>query len=251
MQRLIDQLAAVTESIVQQLHPLARLLAEATKPGGELHSFVKGMALYAAISNVSEDSGWLPHQTVPFEQMLRDCRADRRRFSEMVSDYYENHGNVVLDSIVRRLAEYSIDDEARATMVEAVDAYNSGLHRCVCRVLLPEIERIVREELLGVARVSTLRESEFHDFLNKHHLEDFILTGPSDLVLFGRLSKHVFRYVKSRHQVEQESTPNRHAATHGWLSYSSNKNSLNTIICADYVYRLVTVLGKTRGHAMC
>jgi hypothetical protein len=40
--------------------------------------------------------------------------------------------------------------------------------------------------------------------------------------------------------------PNRHAATHGWAVYDSVRDSLNTIICADYVYRVATALKRRK-----
>ena len=244
MKRLVDQLLSLTGYLAEQLQPLARLLEVATKPGGQVYSLVSGFALYAAVAQVSDTSGWLPHQSVPFERILRESAGDMSRLTDLVSDYYEDHGLEVLDSIESQLVSYSIDDEARATMVEALGAYRLGLYRCVCRVLLPEIERVLREDLLRVEELKALKESELRTYLNKYQLTDFVLTGAPDLVLFGRLSKHVFGWVKSRAQIGRYSTPNRHAAAHGWLAYSSNKNSMNTIICTDYVFRVVTSFGK-------
>ena len=40
-------------------------------------------------------------------------------------------------------------------------------------------------------------------------------------------------------RVEQDPVPNRHAAMHGFVSYSSPQNSLNTIFVADYMFRLI------------
>ncbi len=40
----------------------------------------------------------------------------------------------------------------------------------------------------------------------------------------------------------QDPVPNRHAAVHGLVSYSSMQNSLNTIFMADYIFQVISFL---------
>ena len=43
----------------------------------------------------------------------------------------------------------TVDDEAKTTFGEALNAHEAGFYRSVCRVLMPEIERVSRVELHG------------------------------------------------------------------------------------------------------
>jgi hypothetical protein len=49
--------------------------------------------------------------------------------------------------IQKRAVKFDIDDEAKASLVEALEAHQNGHYRAVCRPLLPEIERAARVEL--------------------------------------------------------------------------------------------------------
>ena len=133
-----------------------------------------------------------------------------------------------------RLADYHIDDEARATFREALSAHEAGHYRCVCRVLFPEIERMI-----GAGRVGL-----------KQMLEE--LTGTGDpasfafrerfgYVLFGRLVNHAYEQVNEdeREGFERDPVPNRHAAMHGLVPYSTHKHSVNMLILMDYVFRIL------------
>ena len=76
---------------------------------------------------------------------------------------------------------------------------------------------------LGIQGVKTLSQGLLEGEINKKALSDFVLNGPGDLVLFGPFTEHLFRWVHDRADVEQESIPNRHAATHvGCLIRQSN-----------------------------
>ena len=221
----------------EHLEPLARglvRLAEEFKP------YLQGFLLYDAIAKARETTGWLPYRTVPFAQYFRECGGDTKAFNAQVSSYYNNHALDIVKDINARLVNYETDDEAKATLREALSAHQYGLFRCVCRVLPPEIERVIREDWLAIQDVATLRAPLFEGKINERSLSDFALDGSHDLLLFDLLTSHLFAWVTNRQTVYGESTPNRHAATHGWVTYSSIQSSLNSIICTDYVFRLTT-----------
>lgn len=234
MERLVAQLA---QEIDQYLRPLTQGLQSLAKA---IQPLAQGFVLYDEIAKASEASGWLPYRTVPFRQYFFECGGIMNAISEKIESYYENQSQEIIQDIESQLARYDIDREAKATFKEALRAHECALYRCACRVLLPEIERVIREDWLDVSSIATLKQEQIERAMNKKYLEDFVLKAPEDLVLFDQLATHLFKYVESHNQVLQETTPNRHAASHGWVSYSSKKNSLNTIICADYVFRLVT-----------
>ena len=65
------------------------------------------------------------------------------------------------------------------------------------------------------------------------------------LNLYGRLEENVYRNVRDeevRQRLDQDPIPNRHAALHGYVVYSTMQNSLNVIFLGDYIFELVSVL---------
>jgi hypothetical protein len=65
------------------------------------------------------------------------------------------------------------------------------------------------------------------------------------LNLFRRLTKHLYENVRTepdRQRFAQDPVPNRHAAVHGLVIYSSMQNSLNTIFMADYIFQVISFL---------
>ena len=69
--------------------------------------------------------------------------------------------------------------------------------------------------------------------------------GYYGLILFRRLTEHLYEHVKSeadRKRFAQDPIPNRHAAVHGLVTYSSMQNSLNAIFMAEYVFQVISFL---------
>lgn len=242
LQEVVSRMAELSAELNKYLEPLARRLVEGVKAMEPvvqaLVPMVQTFILYDGIAKAREATGWLPYHTVPFTEFFRECGEDKEALIVKISSYYEDHHLDIAHDIRSHLPEYDIDDEAKATLGEALAAHGFGLYRCTCRVLLPEIERVIREDWIGIRDIKTLKEQVFQGEINQKSLSDFVLRGPQDLVLFGPFAKHLFAYYESREGVEQEPIPNRHAAAHGWVSYSSKRHSLNTLILADYVFRL-------------
>ena len=99
---------------------------------------------------------------------------------------------------------------------------------------------LITTHLAGLIWEMWVKIPLFEGKINERSLSDFALDGSHDLVLFDILTSHLFAWVTDRETVNGEPTPNRHAATHGWVNYSSIQSSLNSIICTDYVFRLTT-----------
>ena len=61
------------------------------------------------------------------------------------------------------------------------------------------------------------------------------------LVLFGRLFEHLYETVNKENKsvFVEDDVPNRHAAIHGLVSYSTHKHSVNMIIIADYFFQIL------------
>ena len=239
MQRLSDTFErweAILQPFLQELEPvfegLAKL-AEATAP--HIQKFVR----YHKIVEKFEAIGWLPYHLAPVDY-VEHYEGDFVHLERKVSEYYLTQWTSIRADMESRFSDYHIDDEARDTFREALSAHEHKHYRCVCRVLFPELERMIRLNLFN--DVGRIRTSEMLGKLtDERPLEDFISQEAFGLVLFGRLVKHLYEEVndKERSRFEQIFVPNRHAAMHGLVSYSTHKHSMNMIIMADYIFRIL------------
>ena len=211
----------------------------------DLLQLLRGFIRYDAIAKVSEESGWLPHRAVPFDKYLQEADGDTADFRDKVTAFYAGNDALITQDMRARLSAYLVDEEAKETLEEALRAHQHGLYRACCRVLLPEVERVLLQDWLGNPATRPLTANDIIARAKKAYLEDFVLDDSHQLVLFGKLMEHLFVKFEGR-QTTGDSTPNRHAATHAWIPYSSKMQSLNTIILADYIFSLVTSFKQKR-----
>ena len=143
---------------------------------------------------------------------------------------------------------------------------DAGLCRCVCRVLFPEIERVLRKEIFN-GKVGQIGSNEMVKQLvegDGASLESFIVGGLYELTLFDRLTRTLAKGIDgevastafvlyqsvdqdSLERVKADPVPNRHAAMHGLVVYSSQLNSLNSIFMTEYVFAVVNSI-KASGR---
>ena len=180
--------------------------------------------------------GWLPHPSVPY-RLVEECGDDLALLETRVGEIYRSRWTDIRNGMESRLAECHIDDEARATFREALMAHESGHYRCICRLLFPEIERIIGaghrsgpmiEKLLASGEPTERDSREFLDW-----------------VMLGRIRKHAYEQVwtaDEQEKFERDPVPNRHAAMHGLVAYSTHKHSMNMLILTDYVFRILPPL---------
>lgn len=228
---LPTELAGLGVRIGAGLHALAQM----TLP------FLARFTYYDAVATFYESSGWLPYRTAPFQVQFLKHPRDRDEAHSRLRDYYARSSSEILRDIETRTEGYDIDTEAVAVMREATQAHRERLYRCVYRVLLPEMERVIRADLLQIEKLIPINKKRIRAGLQQQHLEDVVIDFPHDLILFRILHKHLFVPVRET-SLTDASVPNRHAGTHGWLAYSTMKEALNAIICADYVFRLLSSL---------
>ena len=208
--------------------------------------FFVRIAYYDEVATFYETTGWLPYRTTPFQLHFLKRPKDRNEAHSCLSNYYEDSSSEILQDIETRMEGYDIDSEAMAVLKEAAHAHREGLYRSVGRVLLPEMERVIRADWLQIEKLIPVSEKHIREGLQQQRLEDVVFDFPHDLVLFRIFHKHLFVPVHKTSPGDA-SVPNRHAGTHGWMAYSSMKDALNAIICADYVFRLVSSLKNPRS----
>ena len=158
-----------------------------------------------------------------------------------------------------RIPSDGIDDEAKATFREALDNHEAGRYRSVSRVLFPEFDRVFRAELFD-GRAGQISFKKFVGELTGENanlgLDDFLISGIQDMVLFDYLTKDVKSAgpglavdVQNETNVERAKRspiPTRHAVVHGLVAYSSPQSSLNAIFIADYVFSVLSVAQRRR-----
>ena len=239
MRRLSDvfeKWETTLQPFFQELEPAFQglaTLAEAAAP--YLQKFVR----YHTIVDKFDATGWLPYHLAPVDY-VEHYEGDSIHLEKTISEFYVTQWHHIRKDIESRLDTYHIDDEARETFREAFSAHENENYRCVCRVLFPEIERMIRLNLFNDAGRIHTREM-LGKLIDERPLEDFVSQEAFGLVLFGRLAKHLYEQVadEERNKFEQDFVPNRHAALHGLASYSTHKHSMNMIIMADYIFQIL------------
>ncbi|ACL60245.1 hypothetical protein Mnod_5400 [Methylobacterium nodulans ORS 2060] len=189
-----------------------------------------------------EAAGFLPHYTIPFDEVEKD--QDVSDLGSFLEQFYRDNWSSIRDTVLKRVDGYDVDDEAKATFREAIQAHEQGLYRCVCRVLFPEIERISRVEIHAGSLQTITSQKELQKLAGELDTSQTEPRGMYALEFYGKLTEHLYEYVSTpaaATKAEQNSVSNRHATVHGVVSYSSLKNSLNALFMADYILQVVTV----------
>lgn len=249
--RLADFISTVqrfADAIIPHLEPIARGLV--------------GMVISRQLREVMNQAGWLPHYTTPLN-LVANSAGEADAVRNRLSEYYSQNWDDVRKAIECQMGGYNVDEDAKATLREALDAHGYGLYKSVCRLLFPEIDRLLHVEIFGRRTGSAKYNEAVSKLVSDKTLDDFIPGGWYDFDYFAHLTKAIrqsgvselddrifgiFTPVKENdlQRLEQDPVPNRHAVVHGYVSYSSPQNSLNTIFIADYIFRLISQLRNDR-----
>ena len=226
----VRQLNVMCSPFLQQLKEISEAIAP----------HVETLVNYFTISEAYRAVGWLPYRLSPFHY-VEECGDDTALLDERLANYYKTNWDEIRKDMESRLSKYHIDDEARETFLEALNAHGAGYYRSTCRVLLPEIERVFRVQFFN-SKTGKISHEIMKKLTKDKYLENFIMDNPFGLELFGVLVSHLYEQINegNKEQFEKIPIPNRHAAIHGLIVYSSMKNSFNTIVMADYIFQIVT-----------
>ena len=264
--RGLTELAARLEQLTRSLATAAPLV----------HAAARGMERWDTAESLLK-RGWVPNHTTPFDLVV-ECGVGGARLNTSLLAYYTDNWCEVRARLETRLSSYDIDDEAKATFREALDAHEAELYRSVSRVLFPEFERMFRAALFD----GRARPIPYNTFVKKLSGEDanlgigdFLIAGIQDMVLFKYLTEGVRKPRASgdgSHSATPEympglavgvdetnvkrarrsPIPTRHAVAHGLVAYSSRQSSLNAIFIADYVFSVVSrALRRTPDSDAC
>lgn len=193
-----------------------------------------------------ERVGWLPHRSSPFDA-LEDAEADDAAVDRAVGDYYGSSWSAVSTSLRTEIDECDLDDEAKQCFAEALAAHGAGLYRCAPRLLFPEVERVARIDLHGGALDKMASQDRLVEAIGGLTPGEIASTGVTGLRFYRKLTEHLYLHLKDPERVAAASAdpvPNRHAAVHGIVSYTSAKSSLNAILVADYLLQAISTIKR-------
>ena len=189
-----------------------------------------------------EESEWFPHSTFPRQLLEGICNHEYS--DEIVLAYYRRNWSTVSQVIEKELSECHVDRDAKEAVRQALIAHEQGLFQLVPSSLFTAIERAVRVCLHGDKVCSISVKKRLVNLVGALPLS-VLPDGLLAFVGFTQLSHHVYENIHTddiRERFLDASIPNRHAAIHGLVIYSSEKSSLNAIFVAMYVFQILTVL---------
>ena len=193
-----------------------------------------------------EEAEWFPHSTFP--RHLLNWNGHEAYSDEIVLTYYRENWSTVCQVIEKELSECHVDRDAKEAVRQALIAHENGLYQLVPPSLFAAIERAVRVCLYDDKVGSISVKNRLVSLLGR--LPISVLPGGTlAFVGFTQLSDHLYENIHTddvRERFLDASIPNRHAAIHGLVIYSSEKSSLNAIFVAMYVFRVLTVLKPRR-----
>lgn len=225
----------VTAAVRQMERSLGPVLERLNEWAAAAAPFLEELHARHRIGNALNEVGWLPHHSVPY-RIVVECEGDPARLDSRVDDYYRTRWNEIRDDMESGLEYHHIDDEARAVFREALSAHEAGLYRGICRALFPEIERMIGAGNVGTRKMLDKLLEESEDPAGRAFREIY------NPVLFNRLVRHAYERVVTedeRARFEQDPVPNRHAAVHGLVAYTTHKHSMNMLILTEYVFRIL------------
>ncbi|MEM5543674.1 hypothetical protein WNY61_13090 [Sulfitobacter sp. AS92] len=196
-----------------------------------------------AKDSLRQAPGLLPHATTPWDLFDED-KPDK--FGPLVAEFYETNWDTVEEQFQRDLQDYNVGEEAKRAMHDALKCHRHGLFRSVVLTLLPYVEMEFRKAFEIEVGGNAASLQELRNIVWKMPA-GIVLSHTAPLDLLEILDAHLYDKVKTAEALarfEADEIPNRHAAIHGLIEYSTHQNSINTLIVADYVFFLISQLRK-------
>lgn len=206
------------------------------------HLLLKSMREQSEREKKVERSGWLPHYTSPMFDLIGG--ETEIEISEKFQAYYSDNFDEVRRQFLDHLEHYVLDEEAKSVFREALECHARGAYRAAVRLLFPEIERVVCDDFhggrtdQGIASIIDFRKAAGQLPIGE------VLSFEHGLTLLGTLDNHLYVKVTAAdiERFKANPVPNRHAAIHGIVSYSTMQNSINALITADLIFHLISAM---------
>lgn len=212
-----------------------------------LRPYLASIEKQVELVGILDETGWLPFGYAPYHCMEQHS-GDAERVDTCMSSYYLEHWPEIRRSLEKNMKSYHVDDEAKATFDEALSAHEARFYRCVCRLLFPEIERMLRSRITNRALLYHIGSKQLLQVLIGSNSSEEISEGKFfGFLLLDRLCRHLYERVDQNNivDIKKDSLPNRHAAVHGFVAYSDHKHSINMLVMTDYIFHMLPPTDST------
>lgn len=187
-----------------------------------------------------EATGWLPH---PVLATIEGNLLQEHNLRQAVEHHYRANWHILRKELLANSSQATVDQTSKDVFADAVALHELGQYRAVCRLIFPELERMVRQELMQQRRGTATKLKELRRRLGELPASEHTRDPRSRaLYLFAALETHLFEDIDSEEALqkfEASGIPNRHACVRGLIDYNSYQNSLNMLILADYCYSAI------------
>lgn len=193
-------------------------------------------------ADMLKSAGWLPHLSIP-AGVCQGALDKSMDVSTAVECYLRDNWDSVAAVFRERFRAVGADEEALAAMDEALECRGRGLHRAVSRIVFPEIERVVR---LRVPPPKPDQMAGLGEF--RKSIGEVALSSPFDasafiwLEIYDEIQNVCYAKVGLDRGEDDFRFPNRHAVAHGRFPYSSPRDSMNSLVLADFMLTCVQTL---------
>lgn len=225
--------ASIDNLVRRILPPIAELRAPLLSP--ELRERLRVLAEESRKGQQILDAGFLPNRFVPWQ--LVNFEGDADLHPDVISQVLRQEWDGIRNQLESDAETQTHDDLGATVLKEALAAHEHGLNRAVVRLIMPEIERIIRQHF-GDGRVDDT-------WISKKFLKDagelpvglfFGISG--GFTTYSHVSEHLFASVKTMDDVARysnDSIPNRHATIHAVVPYDTWQASVNAIFLLDFI----------------
>lgn len=217
LQRQMRQIALPAQSVIDQFNDAAKNIRSSFQflvPSAEQLDIFRQLSELEVQKRALERIGLLPHRSMP-ASLLTEQDDDVLRSS--LQQHYTENWERISEGIRERVNSFDIDDEAKAVMAEALEAHRNGHYRSVCRLLLPEIERVARVELEGNRAGSVNMNKVMVEPALELPLDETRLNGYFALLLFDHLADHLYVHVDEKKPLEASGRSRAQSARgHSW-----------------------------------
>ena len=234
-------LRQVTDSIISQLEPLASTLLELARV---IEPYVHALLIEEKNIKIFARTGWLPSPSYPVS-IFGNCSDNNTDLDKLIEAHYRNHWPSFREDFKAKVENCKhLDEESKGCFLEALETHQNGHYRSVTRSLIPEFERIFRLNLLD-GTPGKISDSKIKAAFENDGEFSYIVDSYSDFLIIEKFSNYLYENVNKQNINSYKEIPNRHAALHGVVPYSTFKNSMNMLILAEYFLRNLSANRET------